>query len=311
MTDTCAVDQQVDHAPTVRASREVVVGFDGTPESEGAVRWAAVRAFALGASLTVLHAVPLPGSGLRLEVPGATPPFEVALRERSSQVAARGARLARAAEPGLSVRGVGVVGGAAAELIAHSADAAMLVVGRRRPGHVLVAALGSVSFAVSMHARCPVVVCPPGTAVQPRRSPRPVLVGVDGSSGSMAALDLGAAVAVATGSAVAVVAAWQDDAGQSWGGGFTAPPAQEVASERLERAEHHLHAQHPALEVSSSTVEGDAVDVLVAASPGVGLVVVGSRGEGGFAGMMLGSVSHGVLRSAASPVAVVRRGAFA
>lgn len=310
MTTTCSPDREA-HAPQARALRQVVVGFDGTPESEGAVRWAALRAFALGASLTVLHAVPLPGSGIRLDVLGGTPPLEVALRERSAQVAARGARLARAVEPGLAVVSVGVVGGAAAELIAHSADAALLVVGRRRRGHVLVAALGSVSFAVSMHARCPVVVFPAGTTVQPRHSRRPVLVGVDGSSGSMAALDLGAAVAVATGSAVVVVAAWQDDTGEPWGLDVRASRAQDVASERLERAEHHLLVQHPALEVTGSTVEGDAVDVLVAASPGAGLVVVGSRGEGGFAGMMLGSVSHGVLRAAASPVAVVRRGAFA
>ena len=310
MTTTCSADREA-HAPQARALRQVVVGFDGTPESEGAVRWAALRAFALGASLTVLHAVPLPGSGIRLDVLGGTPPLEVALRERSAQVAARGARLARAVEPGLAVVSVGVVGGAAAELIAHSADAALLVVGRRRRGHVLVAALGSVSFAVSMHARCPVVVFPAGTTVQPRHSRRPVLVGVDGSSGSMAALDLGAAVAVATGSAVVVVAAWQDDTGEPWGLDVRTSRAQDVASERLERAEHHLLAQHPDLEVTGSTVEGDAVDVLVAASPGAGLVVVGSRGEGGFAGMMLGSVSHGVLRAAASPVAVVRRGAFA
>jgi nucleotide-binding universal stress UspA family protein len=208
------------------------------------------------------------------------------------------------------VRSVGVVGGAAAELIASSADAALLVVGRRRRGHVLAPALGSVSFAVSMHARCPVVVCPAGTPVQPRGARRPVLVGVDGSSGSMAALDLGAAVAVATGSSVEVVAAWQDDPRAPWGQGSTPSLAQRVAHERVERAEHHLLERHPAIEVTGSAVEGDAVDVLVAVSPGVGLLVVGSRGEGGFAGMMLGSVSHGVLRAAASPVAVVRRGAF-
>jgi nucleotide-binding universal stress UspA family protein len=144
-------------------------------------------------------------------------------------------------------------------------------------------------------------------------------------------------VAAATGSALAVVTAWQDYASASWGEGLArvgdgggsraagydvgpavggspqalGPLAQQAAHERLDAAAQHLLARHPALEVTGSAVEGDAVDVLVAASSGVGLLVVGSRGAGGFPGMMLGSVSHGVLRAAASPVAVARHGAFA
>jgi nucleotide-binding universal stress UspA family protein len=76
------------------------------------------------------------------------------------------------------------------------------------------------------------------------------------------------------------------------------------------RAVEALRREHPDLDVSGEAAEGSAVDILVRASRDAGLVVVGSRGHGGFAGMMLGSVSHAVLRGADSPVAVVRRGAF-
>jgi nucleotide-binding universal stress UspA family protein len=57
-------------------------------------------------------------------------------------------------------------------------------------------------------------------------------------------------------------------------------------------------------------VQGTADEVLAEASRSAGLVVVGSRGHGGFAGMMLGSVGHSVLRKASSPVAVVRWGSW-
>jgi nucleotide-binding universal stress UspA family protein len=80
----------------------------------------------------------------------------------------------------------------------------------------------------------------------------------------------------------------------------------EVAVAALDR----VRAAHPGTEVSVSVVHGPAEEVLAEASRSASLVVVGSRGHGGFAGMMLGSVGHSVLRKASSPVAVVRWGAW-
>lgn len=315
MTDTHAVDRGFDRAPGPSTMEEVVVGFDGTPEAEMALRWAAGRARALRASLTVVHAIEPPAPARR-GTDGRL--LQDILKRRSAKVAAQGAQVARSLEPALTVRSVGVVGGPAAELIAHSSDAGLLVVGRRRRGQVLAAALGSVSFAVSMHARCPVVVCPAGSTVEPWSALRPVVVGVDGSPGSKAALDLAGTMATATHSAVTVVGAWQGPSSGSWDEAippYTASGAAELsaaaAREEVEEAVACLRARHRELEVEGTIIEGNAVDVLVAASAGVAAVVVGSRGQGGFAGMMLGSVSHGVLRAAMSPVAVVRRGAFA
>ena len=64
--------------------------------------------------------------------------------------------------------------------------------------------------------------------------------------------------------------------------------------------------KYPDVAVTEVAVRGHPVDALVDASTRAGLVVVGSRGRGGFRGMLLGSVSQGVLRHSAGPVAVVR-----
>ena len=67
-----------------------------------------------------------------------------------------------------------------------------------------------------------------------------------------------------------------------------------------------VQASHPDLDVAGQAVEGRAGQALAAASADAGIVVVGSRGHGGFTGMLLGSVSHAVLHAARGPVAVIQ-----
>jgi nucleotide-binding universal stress UspA family protein len=304
---------------TVRAAsltgHEVVVGFDGSPPSEAAVRWAATEAVRLGAPLRVVYAaddaaVPR----WRPRDPARTPD----LVTLSGRLAARGADLARSVEPELAVHGVGAVGGAAAQLVAESAEASLVVVGRRPRGGFQAGVLGSVSFAVAMHARCPVVVVQEGGERHPAVVGAPVVVGVDGSRQSQAALMLGAEFARAWQAPLQVVSAWQVPVREPWSELLGAGPdfadiaqaAEAGAREEVAAALDLLACDHPGLDVSGRVLEGPAVDALVQVSAQAGLLVVGSRGHGGFAGMMLGSVSHAVLRGAQSPVAVVRRGSF-
>ena len=302
------------HAASL-TGREVVVGFDGSPPSASAVRWAATEAVRLGAPLRVVYAADdagLPRWGLRTAA-GAPD-----LATMSGRMAARGAELARSVEPGIAVHAVGAIGGAAAQLVAESAEASLVVVGRRPRGSFQPGVLGSVSFAVAMHARCPVVVVQEDGERHPGDNGSPVVVGVDGSRQSQAALTLAAEFAHAWHAPLHVVSAWQVPVREPWselfGGGpdfaDVAEAAEAAAREEVGIAVDRLVREHPELEVSGRVLEGPAVDALVQASAGAGLLVVGSRGHGGFAGMMLGSVSHAVLRGAQSPVAVVRRGAF-
>jgi nucleotide-binding universal stress UspA family protein len=296
------------------AAVELVVGYDGTAQSEDAVRWAATEADRLGSPLTVLYAADVP--------PGRAWPLWGRDTARdlvavSSRMAQKGATFARAAHPDLPVGATGVVGVAAGELIARSATAGLVVVGGRRHPGQRESAVGPVSFAVTMHSRCPVVVVPEGAVRHPSAA-APVVVGVDGSRAAATALDLAVRMAQAWAAPLEVVSAWQRPSAEPWslafdGGealGQVATLAADAAAEDVERAVRAARHASPGLDVSGRSVEGLPADVLADASESAGLLVVGSRGHGGFAGLVLGSVSHAVVRRASGPVAVVRHGSF-
>ena len=80
--------------------------------------------------------------------------------------------------------------------------------------------------------------------------------------------------------------------------------AHQRAEQICSAAESAVRAEHPELEVSTRMVPGGAEDAITQASEGAGLVVIGSRGRGGFAGLVLGSVSRSVIYGASCPVAV-------
>lgn len=95
----------------------------------------------------------------------------------------------------------------------------------------------------------------------------------------------------------------------SWGRTPTWPPGQDPADETrklLAEAVDSVLGRHSALDVHEVVVEGHAAPALIAASEHADLLVVGSRGHGAFAGMLLGSVSQHCVTNAACPVVVVR-----
>jgi nucleotide-binding universal stress UspA family protein len=134
-----------------------------------------------------------------------------------------------------------------------------------------------------------------------------IVVGVDGSAASTDALVWAARPAGLTGAAVEAVIAWHDPMVY---GGYPIPAtvdwadnARKVLDTAIDQA---LGAS--ASTVTSRVVEGHPAKVLIEASAGAEVLVVGSRGHGGFAGMLLGSVSEHVVAHAACPVLVVREG---
>jgi nucleotide-binding universal stress UspA family protein len=175
-------------------------------------------------------------------------------------------------------------------LVDASEAASLVVVGAQ--GHTVIGGivLGSVSQHVTRHARCPVVVVrgTPG-AGDPR-----VVVGVDGSRPNRKALEFAFAHADLSGSPVLAVH------GRSGHGDL------EEAERLLAEAVAGLRDDFPDVPVELSAVPLPAVRALADASAAASLVVVGSRGRGGFAGLLLGSVSATVLQHAQCPVAVVR-----
>ncbi len=139
-----------------------------------------------------------------------------------------------------------------------------------------------------------------------------ILVGVDGSDTSRRALEWAYDEAANHGASLVVVATWHPPAlpmtppyGSIPPEGYGDQPRRE-ALDRLERFTSALVPKDPAVDVRTRVDEGDPAKVLIEQSKEADLVVVGSRGHGGFVGMLLGSVSQHLVAHAQCPVVVVR-----
>lgn len=140
----------------------------------------------------------------------------------------------------------------------------------------------------------------------------PVVVGLDGSDGSLHALRVAAGQARLQGTTLEVICAWHPSMVGSMPAFGVGTPVAETLDE-LRQAAHEtlkvegLTGSGPAVEVT--VLNDDAASALIDASERAALVVVGTRGRGGFAGLVLGSVSQKVLAHAQCPVMVVPPGA--
>jgi nucleotide-binding universal stress UspA family protein len=179
--------------------------------------------------------------------------------------------------------------------------------GAGRFGRLLI---GSVGGRVAEHASCPAVVVRGGERTDGR-----VVVGIDTSPHSEPALDYGFAYADAHGVPLVALHVYTIGAFVYPIMPYPIPPYPVVEeTDRLRAgafrtAEHSLGRwteKYPDVEVRVEATEGPAARELVNSSRSAGLLVVGTRGHGGLAGMLLGSVSHAVLRHAFCPVAVAR-----
>ncbi len=134
-----------------------------------------------------------------------------------------------------------------------------------------------------------------------------IVVGVDGSDSARAALDWALGEARLRSGQVRLVSAWHypvvgDAAGRAPDREAFGDHARQANAEALRRA------ADAGVEVTGEVTEGHPADVLLQAADGADLLVVGSRGHGGFAGMLLGSVSNHIVQHARCPVLVVRAG---
>jgi nucleotide-binding universal stress UspA family protein len=139
-----------------------------------------------------------------------------------------------------------------------------------------------------------------------------IVVGVDGSDSSRKALRWAYDEAAHHGASITAVAAWHPPAlpmtppyGSAPPEGYVTQPKQD-ALDLLERFVADLDVREPAVDVRTSVEEGNPAKVLIDRSNEADLVVLGSRGHGGFKGMLLGSVSQHLVAHAECPVVVVR-----
>jgi nucleotide-binding universal stress UspA family protein len=143
-------------------------------------------------------------------------------------------------------------------------------------------------------------------------TPEPhVVVGVDGSAESIAALAWAARYAASTGATISAVHAWHYPAAGPVPAGR--PPQSitdqvlQMMQETLDNALTEVFGTNKPERVSTKVAYGHPAMVLVNESEGADLLVVGNRGHGAFHGMMLGSVSIHCVTTARCPVLVVRR----
>jgi nucleotide-binding universal stress UspA family protein len=199
-------------------------------------------------------------------------------------------------------------GDPAKALIDASDDERLLVVGSRGRGALTGLVLGSVSQACAQYSRGPVVVVRGSAPTDGGR----VVVGVDGSAESLLALQFAASAARLRGAPLEVVHVWQDTDHAAHGRllplGTSAKAQAEREWQNILRSTLVVASD---VEIISNHVSGYAQSVLLKASEGAALLVVGSRGRGGWAGLLLGSVSLRCITLSACPVAVVRAPATA
>ncbi|MFG1625361.1 universal stress protein [Kribbella sp. NPDC049227] len=284
----------------------IVVGYDGSPGSQSALRWAVGEAVRELAPLRILEAFELIVT-VR-PTPGHVVPLD-ALRTARQKGLDAVADTVRLQHPELQVE-TSLVGGAAVPALLDEAGRARLVVlGSRGLGGWSGLLVGSVAVQVTTHARCPVIVIPHDLRPHAHEGAT-VAVGVDGSKVSAKAIDFAFDQAEALHARVVALHAWSSPFLTYSDGAsmlqFDEDKIQEEGRLLVAESVAGAAADHPDVQWTTELVSGSAAQALVRRANSADLVVVGSRGRGGFTGLLLGSVGQSVLHHAQSPVAIVR-----
>lgn len=285
---------------------QFVVGVDGSDEALAAVQWAAANAVRAGASLRIICAYAIASYSAAALDGGLAVLDDSALRAGAERVVQDAMKSVE--DLGLEVSSQVEVGDPTSVLTELSRHCDLIVLGSRGGGGFADRLLGSVSSSVPAHARCPVVVVPPHRSGKPFIPVQRIVVGTDGSETASNALKRAVDEAVVWGAELTVVAAVPI----ATGGGMMGwvPPSMDRQSlideirDSLDRAIAEAVGARK-VHVARHALDGSAAALLTEFSTAVDLVVVGTRGRGGFAGMLLGSTSQTVLNHSTCPVMTV------
>lgn len=297
----------------------IVVGVDGSDQSICALFWAAREARRRRCPLHVVTAYTVPIFAASSMDAGYSTIDDAVIREGAQSVL--DSAVERIRHYDIQVFPRVESGDAAAVLLELSEDADLMVVGSRGRGGFVGRLLGSVSSAVPAHAKCPTVVVPlrtagrlPDSGVQPPAGAptettveNAVLVGVDGSEQGRAASLVAAEQALSRDVPLKILCALPPFSGSlAW---VPAPLDLEALhaeiTEQLVAGQAWLQSHFPAVEMSMELVDGPPAEILIERTATVELMVLGTRGRGGFAGMLLGSTSQSVMHHARGPLMVV------
>jgi nucleotide-binding universal stress UspA family protein len=289
---------------------QLIVGIDGSPESESAMAWALEEASRRDLEVELIYALAVPVVSDAYGMVMTRPDIDE-LTDYSQQLLDAALTAAQASAPDLSVSARLASGPPAAVLIEASKHAGGLVVGTRGLGAISGKLLGSVSVRLAGKSVCPVYIVPP----EWREHPAPngsVLVGVDGSEHSDAALRLALEEARCRGVGLSVLSAYhvpwlarpvepeligEFEESERW-------LADKTITESLDRVRGHAYTDVP---IERITVKAMPAEALVEAAKSAVLTVVGSRGRRSFSRAILGSVSRTLMQETERPIAVVHK----
>lgn len=296
--------------------KPVLVGY-ADRDSDAALEWAAAEADRRGLPLRVVHAYsstaeypwawsyPVPASEIEQA--------RAALRDQAESVLIGLGTRVEEAHPGLPFIATLASTTPGDGLVTASAEASLLVVGHGR--HPVAGSLGSTAAAVAAHSECPVVVVPTVTDLTRARDEADtrfsgsIVVGLDDSPECEDALGFAFQQASARGAKlVPLHAFWMDPQFLPTGEPSDWDKIDAKAQAAVDVLLAHWKGRFPEVKTDPQVARMRPADALVETSRSAEMVVVGSRGRGGFSGLLLGSVSRKVLHRAHCPVAVVRKG---
>jgi nucleotide-binding universal stress UspA family protein len=290
----------------------IVVGVDGSPSSDMAVRWATREAVMRNVSLSLIHVVDRPPWGL-LALGGGAVPLPSSSSEwqktEGEKVISAAVELAKDSAPNgtLPQLAVEVYFAATGPALVDLSKVAQLIVvgcrGQSRVGRVL---LGSISTGLIHHANCPVAVIHDDMHVASQSSQLPVVVGIDGSPASELATAIAFDEASWRGVELIALHAWSD-AHVSDIPSIEWSAQQAVGEEALAERLAGWRERYPDVALRRRIVLDAPARHLLEEAESSQLVVVGSHGRSGFSGMLLGSVSTAVTQAARVPVIVARQ----
>ncbi|MDY6810586.1 MAG: universal stress protein [Actinomycetota bacterium] len=281
----------------------ILVGVDGSDASDTAVRWAAKAAATEGVELRLVGVYDISTSNY---APGLIIPQDVvdAIRQDATDAVHAAAELAKQTAPSVTLHTSTAEGDAARVLLELGKDAGTIVLGTRGLGSIKGLFLGSVSVSVAAHFHGRVVV------VAGPSDDGPIVVGVDDSPVSDVAVAEAFRQASLRNAKLVAVHTWTPlDVDALHGYGIEPAEVTRMSGEAVEAVAERLAgyaADYPDVVVERVVIPEEPAKAVLDASGDAQLIVVGSRGRGGFTGLLLGSTSQKILHQAERPVMVVR-----
>ncbi|HET8560739.1 MAG TPA: universal stress protein [Marmoricola sp.] len=285
-------------------NRPVVVGVDATDDGDRALHFAVQEALRLHRPLRVVHAIVEDRALVPLAplLPVAYPPSAIDIGKRIVDSAVRLAEHLGGED--LVVDEILAHGSRREVVLEHAEGAHEIVLGRRHSTLARVAT-GSTTSAVAAHSPCPVVLVPSvwrSDIVRHR-----VVAGLDGSSAAEKVLDHAFEAAEARDATLSLLCAWRPEAAYdaAIGARVHADEWTREAQRRIAEISAGARADHPDIPVATIAEYELTATALTEASRSADLLVLGRTGQGGPFGLMLGSVTHALLRTAECPLAIV------